>query len=78
MTLPLRGWSGRRRDRDDLQGDRRRRGQAASPESQDRFGHVRRPGADHVGDRDGSDVWKRIAAPMAGGILSSFIIELVV
>jgi Cu/Ag efflux pump CusA len=31
-----------------------------------------------VGDRDGSDVWKRIAVPMAGGILSSFIIELVV
>jgi hypothetical protein len=26
----------------------------------------------------GSDVWKRIAAPMVGGILTSFILELVV
>jgi copper/silver efflux system protein len=26
----------------------------------------------------GSDVWKRIAAPMAGGILTSFVLELVV
>jgi Cu(I)/Ag(I) efflux system membrane protein CusA/SilA len=26
----------------------------------------------------GSDVWKRIAAPMVGGILTSFVLELVV
>ena len=26
----------------------------------------------------GSDVWKRIAAPMAGGIFTSFVLELVV
>jgi Cu(I)/Ag(I) efflux system membrane protein CusA/SilA len=26
----------------------------------------------------GSDVWKRIAAPMIGGILTSFLLELVV
>jgi Cu(I)/Ag(I) efflux system membrane protein CusA/SilA len=26
----------------------------------------------------GSDVWKRIAAPMVGGILTSFLLELVV
>ena len=26
----------------------------------------------------GSDVWKRMAAPMIGGILTSFILELVV
>jgi Cu(I)/Ag(I) efflux system membrane protein CusA/SilA len=26
----------------------------------------------------GSDVWKRIAAPMAGGIVTSFVLELVV
>jgi Cu(I)/Ag(I) efflux system membrane protein CusA/SilA len=26
----------------------------------------------------GSDEWKRIAAPMAGGILTSFVLELVV
>jgi Cu(I)/Ag(I) efflux system membrane protein CusA/SilA len=26
----------------------------------------------------GSDVWKRIAAPMVGGIFTSFILELVV
>jgi Cu(I)/Ag(I) efflux system membrane protein CusA/SilA len=26
----------------------------------------------------GSDLWKRIAAPMVGGILTSFILELVV
>ncbi len=26
----------------------------------------------------GSDVWKRIAAPMIGGILTSFLLELIV
>ena len=26
----------------------------------------------------GSDVWKRIAAPMVGGIFTSFVLELVV
>jgi Cu(I)/Ag(I) efflux system membrane protein CusA/SilA len=26
----------------------------------------------------GSDVWKRIAAPMAGGIFTSFVLELIV
>jgi Cu(I)/Ag(I) efflux system membrane protein CusA/SilA len=26
----------------------------------------------------GSDVWKRIAAPMVGGIFTSFLLELVV
>jgi len=26
----------------------------------------------------GSDVWKRIAAPMVGGILTSFLLELIV
>ena len=43
--------------------------------------------SDHPGDcpmcgmwatGTGSDVWKRIAAPMAGGIFTSFVLELVV
>jgi len=34
--------------------------------------------SDHAGHRTGSDVWKRIAAPMIGGILTSFLLELIV
>jgi hypothetical protein len=39
---------------------------------------VRGTDPDHVATGTGSEVWKRIAAPIVGGIFTSFVLELVV
>ena len=54
------------------------RGETPSPEGHDGGLHAVRLVADHVVGRRGADVMKRIAAPMIGGILTSFLMELVV
>ena len=54
-----------------------RRGQTPSPEGDDGCLHAVWAVADHVVCRSRRDVMKRIAAPMIGGIITSFLMELI-
>jgi hypothetical protein len=55
-----------------------RRREAAAPEVHDDGDDVHWAHPDDVGTGTGSHVWKRISAPMVGGIFTSFVLELVV
>jgi hypothetical protein len=55
------------------QSQRSRRGEAHQAEVHDRRDHVSEPGPDRVIRGAGADVMKRIAAPMIGGIFTSFV-----
>ena len=69
----------RMRDRHDLwlRHSRRRR-QANSSQDHDRRHRPRRPAAAAVGLGRGADTMRRLAAPMIGGLASSFIMELLI